>query len=206
MEKSPLIIGFVLQSSMILALGAQNLFVLEKGLKKEHSTLIAFICSVCDISLIMLGVLGAGSFFAGNEGLTMLLKIVGASFLLRYAWVKFHEASVPLSANESSSKSKAGLKAVIMSTLGVSLLNPHVYLDTVVLLGGYSTQFGSVQERLSFAVGAGLLSAIWFFSLSFGAGLFSKKLNQPATMKKLNYFSSALMVCLGVNLAWSVVF
>lgn len=205
MEKSPLIFGLILQSSMILAVGAQNLFVLEKGLLKERPLLVALICSICDVSLIMLGVLGAGSFFANNEILTIAFKILGAIFLLKYAWGKYKEASAGAEVTSSQISQERGLKSLVYSALAVSLLNPHVYLDTVVLIGGYSTQFPSFEGKLNFALGAGLYSVLWFFALSYGASLFSSALNKPATMKKINYGSSIIMTGLGVNLLWSLV-
>lgn len=204
MEKTPFIFGFILQSSMILALGAQNLFVLEKGLLKDRPLLVATICSVCDVSLILLGVLGAGSFFAQNAMLSILLKIAGAAFLLKYAYGKFREAGNQLKLNASSENIGTSLQTIVLSTLAVSLLNPHVYLDTVVLIGGYSTQFININDKLNFAIGAGLFSIIWFYSLSIGAGFFSSALENPKTMKFINYGASAIMTFLGTNLLWSI--
>lgn len=204
MEKTPFIFGFILQSSMILALGAQNLFVLEKGLRKERPVLVATICSACDVSLIFLGVLGAGSFFEQNALLSLMLKVGGAAFLLKYAYGKFREAGNQLRLNESSSRTGTSLRTIVLSTLAVSLLNPHVYLDTVVLIGGYSTQFKMINDKLNFAIGAGLFSIIWFFSLSLGAGFFSSALEKPKTMRFINYGASGIMMFLGVNLLWSI--
>lgn len=204
MEKSPLIFGLILQSSMILALGAQNLFILEKGILKDRPVLVATICSICDVTLILLGVMGAGAFFAKNEYLTLALKLVGAAFLLKYAYGKFREANNVLDVKTDGKLKDAGLKTIVFSTLAVSLLNPHVYLDTVVLLGGYSTQFNTVTDKLNFAIGAGIFSIIWFFSLSMGAGLFSNALKKPQTMKYINYGASGIMTYLGANLLLSV--
>jgi L-lysine exporter family protein LysE/ArgO len=200
MEKSPFLFGLILQSSMILALGAQNLFVLEKGILKERPFVVALLCSSCDVFLILLGVLGAGSFFANNAYLTIAFKIFGAAFLLKYAWGKFKEASSKPEARTSSFHADGNLKSLVSSTLAVSLLNPHVYLDAVVLIGGYSTQFESLEEKFHFALGAGGFSVLWFFALSFGASLFSSALNKPTTMRVINYASSFLMGALGINL------
>lgn len=191
MEKSPLIFGFILQSGMILALGAQNLFVLEKGLLKDRPLLVATICSVCDVSLILLGVFGAGAFFAQNAMLSLLLKLGGAAFLLKYAYGKFREAGNFQKLAEQLTVKQSGLHTILLSTLAVSLLNPHVYLDTVVLIGGYSTQFLTTHDKLNFAIGAGLLSIVWFFSLSMGASFFSSALTKPKTMRNINYIGRA---------------
>lgn len=203
MEKSPILFGIILQSSMILALGAQNLFVLEKGLQKDRPLIVALICSLCDVSLIFMGVLGAGSFFAQNATLTLLLKLAGAAFLFKYAYGKFREAGKAQEIDPNSESRLTDIKAILLSTLAISLLNPHVYLDTVVLVGGYSTNFPAIEDKLNFAVGAGLFSIFWFFSLSLGASLFSSALKKPKTMKLINYGTSALMTYLGINLLWS---
>lgn len=203
MENSSFLIGFVLQSSMILALGAQNLFVIEKGLLKDRAVLVATICSVCDITLIFLGVLGAGSFFTQNEALTILLKLVGSAFLIKYAVEKYAEAGKVRQVKESFSLKSSSVKSIVMSTLAVSLLNPHVYLDTVVLLGGYSTKFPGTFEKVSFAAGAGLLSTIWFFSVIFAARFFSQALKNSKVMEKVNYATAAIMGYLGITLLLS---
>jgi L-lysine exporter family protein LysE/ArgO len=204
MEKSPLIFGLILQSSMIMALGAQNLFVLEKGLLKDRPVLVATICSLCDVALIFMGVLGAGSFFANNESLTLLLKLAGALFLFKYAYGKFREAGLSKKLNAPTELKVKGLKPMVLSALAVTFLNPHVYLDTVVLIGGYSTQFPTLQDRLSFAIGCGLFSIIWFYALSLGASYFSSALSKPKTMRFINYATSLIMVYLGTNLLFSV--
>jgi L-lysine exporter family protein LysE/ArgO len=204
MEKTPFIFGLILQSSMILALGAQNLFVLEKGLLKDRPLLVAAICSICDVSLILVGVLGAGSFFAQNEWLSLAMKLGGAAFLLKYAYAKYREAGGVQKMDSPLRVHSSGFKTILLSTLGVSLLNPHVYLDTVVLIGGYSTQFLTINDKIKFAIGAGLFSVIWFYSLSLGAGYFSSALESPKTMKKINYGASFIMTVLALNLLWSV--
>lgn len=203
MENSPLIFGIILQSSMILALGAQNIFVLEKGLTKDRPFLIATICSVCDVSLIMLGVLGAGSYFAQNEALSILLKLAGGTFLLKYASDKFHEAQDKTGSRFTLSSQRSTISAMIFSTLAVSLLNPHVYLDTIVLIGGYSTKYQELGDRMSFAIGAGITSICWFFLLSSCANYFSTALSKPKTMKYLNYSAAAIMSYLGLGLLLS---
>lgn len=200
MENSPLIFGLVLQSSMILALGAQNLFVLEKGLLKDRPLLVASVCSLCDVSLILIGVLGAGSFFAQNASLAMALKLGGAAFLFKYAYSKFKEAHFIQKIETPLLSKESGITSIILATLAVSLLNPHVYLDTVVLIGGYSTQYANFNDRLNFAMGAGLFSIIWFFSVSLGASFFSSALKKPKAMKMVNYGASAIMSYLGINL------
>ncbi len=202
METTPLLFGIFLQSSMIMALGAQNLFILEKGLQKDRPYLVALICSFCDVSLIFMGVLGAGSFFAQNATLTLILKVAGAAFLFKYAYAKYKEAKNSQNHDTFLTTKITNLRGLILSSLAVSLLNPHVYLDTFVLIGGYSTNYQSLEDKLNFALGAGLFSIFWFFSVGLGAGLFSSALKNPKTMKFINYSTSALMTYLGINLLW----
>ncbi len=203
MEKSPIIFGIFLQSSMILALGAQNLFVLEKGLLRDRPILIATICSLCDVSLILFGVLGAGSFFAKNAILSLGLKFAGAAFLFKYAFDKFQETRTVSESRTDLILQKSSVTTIILSALAVSLLNPHVYLDTVVLIGSYSTKYPVLEDKLGFAMGASLFSIAWFFSLSFGASFFSSALSRPRIMKFINYAASLIMSYLGVNLLLS---
>lgn len=203
MNQTPFIFGLILQCSMIMALGAQNLFVLEKGLLRDRPLLVATVCSICDVVLILLGVLGAGTFFAQNEVLTLMLKIAGSSFLFKYAWDKFRESRSSSSVTTDLKSKTVNVKAIILSTLAVSLLNPHVYLDTVVLIGGYSTKYQDIADKLHFATGAGLFSVIWFFSLSSFASVFSSALTKPKTLKVINYGASAIMLFLGINLLLS---
>lgn len=203
MEKSPLIFGLFLQSSMILALGAQNLFVLEKGIMKDRPALVASICSFCDVSLILLGVMGAGTFFSQNAGVALILKLAGAAFLFKYAYGKFREARNGQETKAAFNLKETSLYSIVFSTLAVSLLNPHVYLDTVILIGGYSTQFPTTQEKLNFAMGASLFSVIWFFSLSYGASFFSTTLQKPKAMRMINYGAAFIMTYLGANLLLS---
>lgn len=204
MNNSPLIFGLFLQSSMILALGAQNIFVLERGLHKDRPFLIAAICSVCDVSLIMMGVLGAGSYFAQNETLSLILKLAGAAFLFKYAYSKYKEAGKGSDSVLEEKIKHSSLQTLIFSTLAVSLLNPHVYLDTVILIGGYSTKYPLFEDKLNFAIGAGIFSILWFFTLSFGASYFSSTLKKPKAMKIVNYGAAFIMSYLGVNLLLTV--
>ncbi len=204
MEKSPLIFGLILQSSMILALGAQNLFIIEKGLLRDRPVLVATICSICDVSLIFLGVLGVGSVFAQNPTMSLLLKIAGAAFLFKYAYEKFREARSGQEMQAQLSLQKKGLLSIVFSTLAVSLLNPHVYLDTFVLIGGYSTKYMMTEDKIHFAMGAGLFSIIWFFSLSLGSSFFSSTLKKPSTMKVVNYVATIIMTYLGAGLLYSI--
>ncbi len=171
--------GFGTGSGLIIAIGAQNAFVLSQGVRKNHYIIIPLICAVCDALLIILGVTGMGTLIASSQTLSLIAGIGGAGFLFIYGIGSFRSAvkGGSLSANQ---KAESSLKIVILTTLGVTLLNPHVYLDTIILLGSISSQFKQ-PGHLIFGAGAALASFVWFFSLSLGgrmiAPLFARKLS-----------------------------
>ena len=171
--------GFGSGSGLIIAIGAQNAFVLSQGVRKNHYIVIPLICAICDALLITLGVTGMGTLIASSKSLSLIAGIGGAAFLVIYGIGSFRSAikGGSLSANQ---KAESSLKATILTTLAVTLLNPHVYLDTVILLGSISSQFKQ-PGHIFFGAGAVMASFIWFFSLSLGgrilAPLFTKKLS-----------------------------
>ena len=169
--------GFGAGSGLIIAIGAQNAFVLSQGVRKNHYIVIPLICAVCDALLIILGVTGMGTLIASSKSLSLIAGIGGAGFLFIYGIRSFKSAirGGSLSANQNAESS---LKAAVLTTLAVTLLNPHVYLDTVILLGSISSQFKQ-PGHIFFGAGAVTASFVWFFSLSIGgkmlAPLFIKK-------------------------------
>jgi len=169
--------GFGAGSGLIIAIGAQNAFVLSQGVRRNHYIIIPLICAVCDALLIILGVTGMGTLIASSQTLSLIAGIGGAGFLFLYGIGSFRSAikGGSLSANQ---KTESSFKTAILTTLAVTLLNPHVYLDTVILLGSISSQFKQ-PGHLFFGAGAVMASFVWFFSLSLGgrmlAPLFTKK-------------------------------
>lgn len=158
--------GFGAGSGLIIAIGAQNAFVLSHGVKKNHYIIIPLICAVCDALLIILGITGMGTLIASSKSLSLIAGIGGAGFLFIYGIGSFRSAikGGGLSVNQ---KAESSLKAAVLTTLAVTLLNPHVYLDTVILLGSISSQFKQ-PGHIFFGAGAVTASFIWFFSLSIG--------------------------------------
>lgn len=176
--------GFGIGSSLIIAIGAQNAFVLSQGVKKNHYILIPLICAVCDALLIFLGVSGMGALLSSSRSLSLVAGFGGAGFLFIYGISSFK--SVFKGENLAcDQKPAATLKTAILTTLAVSLLNPHVYLDTVVLLGSVASRF---EEPGNFVFGAGaiLASFTWFFSLSLGGKLLSPLFARESSWKVLN--------------------
>jgi len=179
-----LIKGFGTGSGLIIAIGAQNAFVLSQGVKKNHYIIIPLICAVCDALLITLGVSGVGTVIAASKTLSTIAGIGGAAFLFIYGLGSFRSA-IKGGTLSSEEKAQTSLKAAILTTLAVTLLNPHVYIDTVILLGSISSQFEN-SGRVVFGAGAALASFVWFFSLSLGGGLLAPVFKKEAAWRVLD--------------------
>ena len=192
--------GFGLGLSMIIPIGAQNAFVLNQGLNKQHHMLAAAICSVCDLLLILVGVFGGGMLLASHPVLLNLVTLGGIAFVTVYAWQSFKSAFAETGELSLTSGRFRSLSAVVMGTLAVTLLNPHVYLDTVVVLGSIGGQLAQT-ERVAFAVGAVSASLVWFFSLAAAAARLSSILNKPAIRRGIDIFVGLMMLFVGVKLA-----
>lgn len=195
--------GFFLQASLILALGAQNIYVLNSGLHRQRHFLVALLSALCDMTLILIGVLGVASIFAQVPLLKIGFGIVGVGFLGFYGFLKLKEASSQ-SASSHNGFSISSLNQTIITTLSFSLLNPHVYLDTIVLLGGYSTKFHDIFDRFLFGLGASLLSFIWFFGLVGLASYGNKLINNQFAMKLISSLSGLVLISLSIKLSVEV--
>ena len=171
---SPLLQGLFLGASMIIPLGAQNSHVLNHGIKKNHHFLAASICMLCDVVLIALGVFGGAKLIATSPTLVTVISWGGILFLYGYAGLSFRQAWLNNynSAQEKAEKTNKRPWLVIASTLAVTLLNPHVYLDTVLILGSVGGQFQG-HEKIAFAIGTMLASMLWFYSLAGAAAKIS---------------------------------
>jgi L-lysine exporter family protein LysE/ArgO len=165
--------GFGASCGLIIAIGAQNAFVIRQGLRGQHLLLTALICSLIDAVLIVFGVMGFGYYIAEYPLFIEITKYFAALFLIIYGFIScrsiFQRTSVKEIGEEPAEYS---LKSVVVSLLALSLLNPHVYLDTVILLGSIASQ-QPIHEQKYFALGAVSASFAWFFSITYGAGLFA---------------------------------
>ncbi len=177
--------GLVLGLSLIIAIGAQNAFVLRQGLTGRFVFPTALICTFCDVVLIALGVGGLGTLIAGSPVLTAAATWGGATFLLWYGGRSFWAALRPGHLNAADGRTEASVRGVIIAALGFSLLNPHVYLDTVVLLGGLGARY-SADLRWLFGAGAMVASAGWFFALAYGARVLAPLFARPAAWRVLD--------------------
>ncbi len=174
-------------AGLIIAIGAQNAFVLKQGLLKQNILAVILTCFFCDIVLISLGVLGLGSLISQSTMATVALAFVGGGFLLIYglkAFLSAYRGNASLQLAKADKQPQTTLHAII-ATLLITLLNPHVYLDTVVIIGGIAGTL-AFDEKLFFLVGALLVSALWFFSLGYGARLLSRFFQRPVTWRILD--------------------
>jgi L-lysine exporter family protein LysE/ArgO len=178
-----LIAGFVLGGSLIIAIGAQNAFVLRQGLIQQHVLPVALFCAVSDATLILLGVAGFGEAIKAAPTLLKVVQWGGAAFLVWYGFTAFRRA-MESGALEAADGGGLSLKAAIAQCAAFTWLNPHVYLDTVILVGGLSTTFGA--DRWWYALGACTSSFVWFFALAYGARLLIPVFRKPAAWKVLD--------------------
>lgn len=183
--------GFGLGGGLIIAIGAQNAFVLGQGLRRNHPVMVAFVCALCDAVLIAAGVAGLGTLVATYPILTKVAAWGGAAFLIWYGLGALRRVFETETLSESDVR-QAGWKAVLSTTLAVTLLNPHVYLDTVVMLGGIGGQFPA-EERLTFALGAMSASFVWFFAIALGAAWLAPYVARPITWKIIDGVTCAVM-------------
>ena len=189
--------GLGLGAGLIIAIGAQNAFVLRQGLKREGRFLIVLLCTGCDAALIALGAAGFGGLIAHLPWLTRAAAWTGALFLLVYGAGAFHRALRPTAlSHDAPAASRAGL---VGTALALSLLNPHVYLDTVVLIGGLSSQYPPSARRW-FAGGAVTASALWFFGLAYGAAFLVPLFHRPSTWRILDLSIGCVMWAIAASL------
>ena len=159
--------GFLLGAGLIVAIGAQNAFVLRQGLVRSHVFVICLICALSDAVLIALGIGGLGTLVSKSPPMIAAVTIGGAIFLLVYGLLAFRRA-IYTGGLEAAADKPAGLGAAMAACLAFTFLNPHVYLDTVVLIGALSASYAGAA-RLAFGAGAVLASFVWFFGLGYGA-------------------------------------
>jgi len=181
-----LILGFITGLSLILAIGAQNIFVIEQGLKKQYVFLVCLICSLSDLILIFLGIF-LFEYFRSliNNNVELIFNILLFIFLVYFIneKLKFKYKNIDINAD----KNKISLKSVIAKTFGFTYLNPHVYSDTVFFLGNFSKNF-LITQKYYFGIGASIASFLFFFSLGYLSKLSSKYLQSIKAWKIINIF------------------
>ena len=186
-----LLLGFFTSLSLILAIGAQNIFVIEQGLKKQFTFIVCLICSISDFFLIFVGIFLFNYF---NQYFTSTIELIFNILLLLFliyficSKIKFDNEKIDLNQNYK----KTSLRSIISKTLGFTYLNPHVYSDTVFFLGNFSKSF-LLADKIIFGIGASLASILFFFSIGYTSNYFSKYLNNEKVWRIINWIIISIM-------------
>ena len=199
MATSALIQGGILGFAMIIPIGVQNAFILSQGIRCNHHYLTAFICLICDIVLTTVGVFGGSKLITSSQYLLLLIGWGGILFLLFYASSALYRAYQGHYAKPNQTKELASRKAVIITTLAVTLLNPHVYIDTVVILGNIGSTFND-NDKVYFTMGAIFAASLWFFGLSASAAKLAPWLSRPRILRIIDLFISGVMLFVAYKL------
>ena len=194
-----LIFGFLTGGSLILVIGPQNIFVIEQGLKRNYIFTITTICAFSDVLLIFLGIFVYQVFSFVSWKVEIFLNVILVLFLLKFIWGKFKELNI--SYNIENINRPQNLKTVILKTLGFTYLNPHVYSDTVFILGNLSKNF-LLKEKIIFALGASAASVLFFYCLGYMSGLSVKFISGKYTWKYINIFIILFMTALVVYIIY----
>ena len=194
-----LIFGFLTGGSLILVIGPQNIFVIEQGLKRNYIFTITTICAFSDVLLIFLGIFVYQVFSFVSWKVEIFLNVILVLFLLKFIWGKFKELNI--SYNIENINRPQNLKTVILKTLGFTYLNPHVYSDTVFILGNLSKNF-LLKEKFFFALGASAASILFFYCLGYMSGLSAKFISGKYTWKYINIFIILFMTALVVYIIY----
>ena len=200
MSSSPLVLGFIASFTLIAAIGAQNAFVLRQGIRREHVLAVVTLCTAADVVLISAGIAGVGALITAHPSALNIAKFGGATFLVGYGVMAARRAWRP-SSLKASDAAPARLLDVLVTCAALTFLNPHVYLDTVVLLGALANEHR--EDKWLFGIGAVTASAVWFFSLGLGARRLAGLFAAPLTWRLLDGLIAVMMIGLGVSLALS---
>jgi L-lysine exporter family protein LysE/ArgO len=185
-----LLSGLATGFSLIVAIGAQNAFVIRQSLTRQHVLLVVAICALADAVLIIAGVAGLGAAISSLPWLIEIIRWFGVLYLTWFG-IKTLRGAVKPKAMDAGTAQSASRRQVVAAVLGFTFLNPHVYLDTVILVGSIANTFK--DERWIFAVGAALASVIWFFSIGYGAKAAARYMSRPAFWRILDIVIAAVM-------------
>ncbi len=203
MDFQNLILGFLLGTSLIVAIGPQNIFVIEQGLKKQFTFLVCLICSICDVALISVG-LYLFSYFDSyfSPTIELILNLLLIIFLGHFIWNKIRENYRGVSFDLTRKRDTR--KRTLQKTLGFSLLNPHVYSDTVFFIGNMSKHL-EFDEKIFFGLGASMSSIIFFFTTGYLSRLFSRYLSNKRIMKKIDFIIVLMMSFLVLSILYKAI-
>ena len=191
--------GFLLSLSLILAIGAQNAFVLRQGLRRAHVLPVVLTCAISDAVLIVAGVAGFGALAEAVPWFEPLMRYGGAAFLLWYGWTNARSAWRGGQVLAADGEETQSLRTAILTLLALTWLNPHVYLDTVVLIGSISAQY---PDRTTFGIGAVLASFVFFFSLGYGARALAPLFARPRAWEVMDAIIALTMWAIAFKLLY----
>ena len=194
----PFVQGFFTSAALIVAIGAQNAFVLRQGLQRQHVLAVVLVCAISDALLITLGVAGLGTLVQQSPLMLKAARYGGAAFLFVYGLLAARRAFAGESLGAAAAEPMS-LRAAIVTCLAFTYLNPHCWLDTVVLIGSLSSRYAGT-DRIGFGTGAALASGVWFFSLGFGARLLEGVFRRPLAWKVLDGGIAVVMWALAASL------
>ena len=192
--------GFFAGLSLIVAIGAQNAFVIRQGLTRQHVFVVVAICAIADAALIALGIAGLGALIQGLPWLLEGVRWFGVAYLTWFG-IKSVRSAFKNEVMDASGAQTTSLKKVVAAVLGFTLLNPHVYLDTVILLGSISNQFAG--DRWIFGFGAMTASVVWFSAIGFGARAASRFMSKPIFWRVLDSLIAVVMFSIALYLAFA---
>ncbi|SDX36560.1 LysE/ArgO family amino acid transporter [Litoreibacter albidus] len=190
--------GFALSFTLIMAIGAQNAFVLRQGIRREHVLLCVLVCAISDAVLITLGVTGFGALNEKMPWLGPIMRYGGALFLLAYGAMAIRSALTGTEALNVEGRARSDWRKVVATLLALTWLNPHVYLDTVILLGSIAAQYG--EDRAVFGAGAVTASFVFFLLLGFGARLLAPLFVRPKAWRVLDALVGLTMWSIALSL------
>ncbi|MDF2642112.1 MAG: transporter, LysE family protein [Pseudomonas sp.] len=189
--------GLLVAAGLIMAIGSQNAFVLAQSLRREHHLPVAMLCVICDAILVAAGVFGLANVLAQNPTLLAIARWGGVVFLVWYGVQALRRACSAQSLEQSQTVGVRSRRAVLLSALAVTLLNPHVYLDTVLLIGSLGAQ---QVEPGAYVVGAASASLLWFSTLALGAAWLAPWLARPTTWRLLDIMVAVMMFAVALQL------
>lgn len=191
--------GFFTGLSLIIAIGAQNAFVIRQGLLKQHVTLIVAICAISDAALIYLGTGGLGTIIQDRPSLLEFIRWFGVAYLSWFG-IKSVKSALKTQSLQAGEGAEVSKSKIVATCFALTFLNPHVYLDTVILLGSIANQFES--DRWFFAFGAAIASLVWFSAIGYGARAASKFMSKPIFWKVLDSLIAIVMFTIAITLAF----
>lgn len=189
--------GLLVTAGLIIAIGAQNAFVLAQSLRREHHLPVAALCILCDILLVSVGVFGLAAILAESPLLMQITRWGGVGFLLFYGAIALRRAARPQGLREDQQRGARSLRSVLLAALAVTLLNPHVYIDTVLLIGSLGAQ---QPEPGAYTLGAASASTVWFLVLALGGAWLAPWLARPLTWRLIDLGVAAMMFAIAVQL------